>query len=89
MKFLVLVLLAGCASASPTYLPSGGKGYSLDCSGSARSWNMCYEKAGELCGARGYQVVGGGSEQGMIVAGNANGVFGSSVMNRSMLVQCQ
>ena len=89
MKYLIVLLLAGCATSSPTFLPSGDKGFSLDCSGSARTWNMCYEKAGELCGSKGYKVITGGSEQGVVVAGNANGVFGGSTMNRSMLIQCQ
>jgi hypothetical protein len=48
MKKIVILalLLAGCASSRETYLADGTKGFSLDCSGTARNWGMCYEKAG-------------------------------------------
>ena len=33
-----------------TYLSDGRQGYLIDCSGSKKSWGICYQQAGELCG---------------------------------------
>jgi hypothetical protein len=54
---LAMLLLVGCASSAKTYGPDGRELYILNCSGWARSWSMCLERAGELCGARGYDVL--------------------------------
>lgn len=83
------VIVAGCATSRETFLPDGGKGHSINCSGTALNWGMCYEKAGDICGAKGYVVIAGGSDQGAVVAGNQYGLYGGSVMNRSMLVKCK
>ena len=82
-------LMVGCATSKETFLPDGGKGHSINCSGSALNWGMCYEKAGEICGTKGYEVIAGGSDQGVVVAGNQYGLYGGSVMNRSMLIKCK
>ncbi|MEO8157999.1 MAG: hypothetical protein ABI648_09400 [Betaproteobacteria bacterium] len=82
-------LMVGCATSKETYLPDGGKGHSIDCSGSALNWGMCYEKAGEICKTSGYDVIAGGSDQGVVVAGNQYGLYGGSVMTRSMLIKCK
>ena len=50
---------------------------------------MCYEKAGDICGTRGYDVIAGGSDQGVVMAGNQYGLYGGSVMNRRMLIKCK
>jgi len=93
ITLLALVILGGCASSSSTYLPDGREGYSLNCSGTARTWGMCYEKAGELCGASGYDVVQRNGETGEVVSGSAAGsranVFGSSLHFRTMMVACK
>lgn len=86
---LAVLALAGCATAKTTYLPDGSQGHSIQCSGTALNWGMCYEKAGALCGAKGYEVVTRSGDQGAIVSGSQTGVFGGSVMNRSMLVKCK
>jgi hypothetical protein len=49
--------LAGCAMSKQTYLPDGRLGHSISCDGTAVSMNYCYEKAGELCGAAGYDLI--------------------------------
>lgn len=82
--FIVLLFLVGCATSKETYTPDGSLGYSVDCSGT-KSWSPCYEKAGELCGSRGYLVVAGGSEQGFV----ATQVFAGSTISRSMVIRCK
>ncbi|MBK6958818.1 MAG: hypothetical protein AABY99_08965 [Pseudomonadota bacterium] len=93
MKTLYLIVLCaiilGCATSRETFVPDGGKGHSINCSGAALNWGMCYEKAGEICGANGYDVIAGGSDQGAIAAGNQYGFYGGSVINRSMLIKCK
>jgi hypothetical protein len=71
----VALLLAGCgATVNKTYLPDGQQGYAVDCSGAGAELIDCYEKAGNVCGASGYEVVG------------ASGVGYAS---RAMLIKCQ
>ena len=49
------VLAAGCATGlRTTYLPNGQKGYSISCKGWLNSWDSCMVRAGQICGAHGY-----------------------------------
>ena len=84
-----VILLSGCVSASKTYGPDGKEAFSINCSGLARTWGMCYEKAGDLCGAKGYEVIGQGGDHGAVVSVNQSGGFGGSMISRSLLVKCR
>ena len=89
-KFITIsLILTGCASSSPTYAPDGSKAYSLDCSGSARTWGMCYEKAGELCKEKGYEVVAGGSDKSSQLIANDSSVYASEGSSRSLVIKCK
>lgn len=92
-SFLAIIVLAGCASATKTYAPDGRVAYSLDCSGTARNWGMCYEKAGEICKEKGYDTIMVNGEQGASVGAYANqqnaGLYGSSLHFRSMTIACK
>jgi hypothetical protein len=86
-------LLTGCAMSKQAYLPDGRLGHSISCDGSAVGMNVCFEKAGELCGARGYDLV---SREGQIVpfgtaSVSASGGFATyGAMNtKSILVACK
>lgn len=87
------LILAGCASASKTYGPDGREAYSLNCSGMARTWGACLEKAGDICGARGYNVVSSSGDIGSIMAGGASttnaSIAGGTTINRSMVISCK
>jgi len=83
------ILLSGCASASKTYGPDGKEAFSINCSGLARNWGMCYEKAGNLCGTKGYEVIGQGGDSGAVASVSPSGGFGGSVISRSLLVKCK
>jgi hypothetical protein len=68
---VTLLVLTGCASSSTTFGPDGRPAHVLNCSGWARTWGHSYEKAGQICGARGYEVVSrdeGGLSRSMTVA---------------------
>ena len=93
MRFVFILLIAAalsaCASARQTYTADGKMGHSLNCSGTARNWGMCYEKAGELCGSKGYVVLEKSGEQGAMATATPQGGFASSTFSRSMIVQCK
>jgi hypothetical protein len=74
--FVLLVILAvtGCATTSKTYGPDGREAFVIDCSGLALTWGMCYEKAGDLCEAHGYEVLTEMSSHGV---------------HKNLLIQCR
>lgn len=85
----IFLSLTGCASASKTYDANGKAAHALNCSGTARNWGMCYEKAGSICGTKGYEVVEKSGDQGWVVGGSANGVAGGSTISRTMTIRCK
>ncbi len=87
LLFCCLILLQ-CATSKQIYTPSGEKGYSINCSGTALTWGHCYEKASELCGSRGYKIITTSKDQGAMVTGTQYGLFGGSVIQRSMIIKC-
>lgn len=95
--FALVFFVAGCATANKTYAPDGREAYSIDCSGSARTWAQCVEKAGSLCGAHGYDIYDRTAEGGWVAGsyGTANrssataGGFGSSTNARTLLISCK
>jgi hypothetical protein len=86
---LVAIMGAGCATSRETYIADGRVGYSINCFGTALNWGNCLEKAGDICGERGYTVLEKSSDQGSVVTSGQLGLYGGSVMNRSMIVQCK
>lgn len=90
ISVLVLsIVCSGCASAKKTYAPDGSSGYSIDCSGSIHTWGSCYEKAGKICGSRGYEILLKSGDTGAEVSGNKFGVYGGSVITRNMVIKCK
>lgn len=89
MNLAVVAALSGCATSKSTYLPDGSLGHSIDCSGTANTWGTCEEKAGELCKERGYEVVSKAGDQGGMVTASQTGLFGGSIIKRSMLIKCK
>lgn len=83
------IAVTACATSRETYTASGEKGYSINCSGLALNWGMCYEKAGDICGEKGFDIIAGGADQGAIMTGTQFGLYGGTVTNRSMVVQCK
>jgi hypothetical protein len=79
-------------------LPSGEKGYSVNCDNMPMT--ACYERAGDIC-HRGYEVVTTATEQGFIAEGRAfesSGQYGSSgsastaarsTSDKGLLIQCK
>lgn len=73
---LFTALATGCAAIEPHKFvgPNGKTAYSMKCSGSGRTIDACYQKAGELC-SRGYDIVD-----------NATGVVAMPTMNTSTVI---
>ena len=84
-----VVCLYSCATVSKTFTPDGKEGYVINCNGTVLSWGTCYEKAGELCGAKGYEIMAKNGDTGAVVSGNQYGVYGGSVITRSMVIKCK
>lgn len=55
--FFVLLFIAGCATTSKMHGPDGKEMTAISCHGSAVSPSVCFEKAGEICGAKGYDIL--------------------------------
>ena len=104
MRFALLLAsvlaLAGCATAKEMYLPDGSVGYNIQCDGSANSISNCFQKAGELCGSKGYallnregQVVPFGMSTGSVSAtgASAQGAYvtqAGAFVSRSLFIRC-
>jgi hypothetical protein len=91
MKALIFgaALLAGCATASPTYGPDGRAAYAVTCGGNALSWASCQKKAGDICGAKGYDVFSATGDAGFFAPGSGPNIVAGSAQSRSMLVACK
>lgn len=86
---LLAVALHGCASARKTYTSSGREGYSINCSGNASTWGRCYEKAGDICGAKGYEVL---EKMGENVTTSSSTILeqhSGTDINRNMIIRCK
>jgi hypothetical protein len=51
-----LAMLAGCTTAKEIYLPNGSKGQVIRCDGIGNRMDDCYQKAGDVCGSKGYDL---------------------------------
>ena len=94
-------LISACATVSETYLPSGNKGYNIGCDGSALSWDLCYNKAGEICKSRGYRVIKKSGDKNPIMVpkvddgwkstpdtGKWDLQYAGDYVSRSLLIEC-
>ncbi len=94
MKHLTVAVVAAlalssCATAKKTYTSDGREGYTITCSGQALSWGECYQKAGEICGNKGYDTLSQSGDQGSTVVANQFGLYGGAVITRSLVVACK
>lgn len=97
---LGVIILGGCATSIQTYLPDGTTGYHIKCDGAALNMGDCFQKAGELCGTKGYELltregdavpyaIGGGSASVNQYSGQAGYISSSGmIVNRSLFVRC-
>jgi hypothetical protein len=88
-----LLILAACATERTTYAPDGRKAYTLNCSGIARGWDKCFAAAGNICGAKGYDVIDRSDEPAAVGAASGSGGSYSAAYGRtserSMVIACK
>lgn len=97
----VALCLSGCVTAEPTYTADGKKGHVLSCTpalsggiiggiaAASTNWGTCYQKAGELCGERGFVVLERSDERGFSATVTQYGGGANTTANRSMVIQCK
>lgn len=97
----IFTITVGCATSQEMYLPDGSKGYNISCDGSANSMGNCFQKAGDLCGAKGYyvlnregQAVPFGTSVGSAAVGPGGGSAGyvtqtGMMVTRSLFIKCR
>jgi hypothetical protein len=83
-----ILLLAACVTSEEIDIAEGGRGYSIDCSADHLNWSLCYEKAGQICGEKGFEILDKTGDTGVVIAGVHYGVYGESDQNRSMIIKC-
>jgi hypothetical protein len=101
MGVTLVAVLGGCAFSQEIYLPDGSKGHNISCDGSANSMGNCFQKAGELCGAKGYYIVNRegqaipfGTSVGSASVGPGGGSAGyisqsGMMVTRSLFIKCK
>ncbi|SDT24725.1 hypothetical protein NLK61_00425 [Pseudomonas fuscovaginae UPB0736] len=89
LALLAVLALAGCATASKTYLNNGQQGLEIDCSGEAMSWAKCYEKANDSCAGTGYTIVGTDGTPQPKESDKTLGVDVGNFKSRSVIVICK
>lgn len=83
------VSLSACAVSKAVVLPSGQHGYTVNCSGQALTWAQCYQKASDDCPSA-YDIKSKfGQNAGETVAASRYGLFGGTVIDRTMLIACK
>ena len=85
---LSVFFLYGCASATKMYAPDGKEMIAIDCSGAAISPTLCYKKASEVCGDKGYVILGKDGEATPASSGygHVNAYQGLVVQQSGMIV---
>ena len=84
-------MTACSATSKEIYAADGRKGHIVTCSGAgvvgaiSTSWGQCYEKAGQICGARGFDIKERTGEMSQhVVSGD-----GYTAHSRMMIIQCK
>lgn len=85
IALLSVLLLSGCATVNETYNEQGVKSYALNCSGTARGWDKCLSKAGNICKAKGFYIHSVNGEPYTVSLESMT----TSSTNRSMVVSCK
>jgi hypothetical protein len=90
LTFIVMaVILTGCASDSKTHDPDIREIYSINCSGTDQNWEMCHQKAVEICKDNGYDIVTRNSDQDVIISVDNSNVSSSSTFSLTMMISCK
>jgi hypothetical protein len=97
LPILLAALTSGCAISNQTYGPTGKVAHTISCKGAMNSISNCFDKAGDICGKLGYDLLmqEGTATPFGIASGYANSSggsfsgFGGTAVSRSIMVQCK
>lgn len=93
LSIALTAFVAGCSTSSTdlVHLPDGQSGFAVNCSGSGSgsSWAECYQRAGNACGASGYDVVSKDNDDGATAGGGVANIATANVKSRSMVIRCK
>lgn len=85
--------VTACSTSSTdlVHLPDGQSGFAVNCSGSGSgsSWAECYQRAGDACGASGYDIVSKDNDDGAAAGGGVSNIATANVKSRSMVIRCK
>lgn len=86
---LVALVIGACTTSKPIRTQTGAMGSAIDCSGIQHTWNSCLERAGKICGERGYDILQRSDQQGVTGTAGPGGMLIGSTYYRSMVIQCK
>ena len=84
------LLLCGCAVARQVTGPTGEPMHIINCSGTGMTLGDCLAKAGKICGAAGYDLIGSyGENLGNAATFGQFGFFSVPQVTREIMIQCK
>lgn len=83
------VALGGCATSRTITGADGKPLHKISCDGSALSIEACYEKAGELCGSAGYEIVNQGGTATPFVFASPSSFTAGTIVSRTVYARCR
>jgi hypothetical protein len=92
---LAALALAGCAESVKAIRTADGRlGHTINCTFDAErlgagNWGICYAKAGELCGAAGYDVIDKSDDRSTHSTWGLYGGSADTINQRVMVVACK
>lgn len=84
---ICLFSLSACTTSSKTYTAEGQEGFRISCSSIFLTWGSCYEKAGDICGQHGYDILMKSGGIGATLPQSRTAPYSSS--DRSMIIRCK
>lgn len=89
LSLVAALSVAGCVTVNDVYLADGSVGHTITCDGRELSIETCFEKAAELCGAKGFETVTReGISTGRTIAKGSTDPNSGPFATRSILVRC-
>ena len=89
LSLVAVLSLAACVSVNEIHLADGSIGHTITCDGRELSIETCFEKAAELCGAKGFETVTReGRPTGRTIAKGSTDPNSGPFATRSILVRC-
>jgi hypothetical protein len=83
------VALGGCATSRTIIGQDGKPVHKISCDGSVQTIEACYEKAGELCGSAGYDVVNQGGSVNPFFVASGNSFTSGAAVYRTVYARCK